>query len=86
MMNAARGECSFSAVFHRKNAEQGTWHLLVERSGAMAPKAFFTTDVSPAKFYRSLKELGAKDVNNVNAANFDAVEELAEAWQYHALG
>ncbi|MBI4600481.1 MAG: hypothetical protein HY721_00835 [Planctomycetes bacterium] len=71
MVSPAARELSFSAVFHRRNAEEGTWHLIVERDGSMASKAFFTTDVSPGKLYESLRAIGASDGNNVGAENFD---------------
>lgn len=77
-LNEALKEFSFSATFHRANAEVGTWHLIVEKSGDMAPQAFFTTDVSPGKFYQSLQAIGAGDGNNVTAANFHD-EQIATA-------
>ncbi len=70
MVNEAAKEISFTATFHRTNAEAGTWHLIVESGGSMASMAFFTTDVSPGKFYESLKAIGASDGNNVNSSNF----------------
>jgi hypothetical protein len=71
VMNEKEQYFSFRATFHRENATAGTWHLIVEGSGAMAPKAFFTTDVSPGKFYESLKALGMSDGNNVSSSNID---------------
>lgn len=69
IVNEAAKELRLNATFHRGNAEQGTWHLLVEDTGSMAGKAIFTTDVNPAKFYASLKSLGAADANNVTPEN-----------------
>jgi len=76
LVDAAAKEVSFSAIFHRANAEEGTWHLIVQDGGSMASKAFFTTDVSPGKFYELLKAVGASDGNNVTDANFHA-EDIA---------
>ena len=69
IMNPAAKEFSFSAVFHRPNAEEGTWHLIVKEGGSMSPLAFFTTAVSPGPFYESLKAIGATDGNNVSPVN-----------------
>lgn len=68
-MNKDAKEFSFHAVFHRQNAEKGTWHLIVKEDGSMSPLAFFTTEVSPGHFYKSLKAIGAMDGNNVSSAN-----------------
>ncbi|HVR74177.1 MAG TPA: YdjY domain-containing protein [Planctomycetota bacterium] len=68
-MNPAARELRFSAVFHRANAEEGTWHFLVEKNRTMASRAIFTTDVTPAQFYKSFQEIGASDGNNVTPAN-----------------
>ncbi len=51
-------EIELSAVFHRGNAEKGTWHLLVHEDGDMASLAYFTTDVTPRWFYEKLRALG----------------------------
>lgn len=51
-------EIELSAVFHRANAEKGTWHLLVHEDGSMASLAYFTTDVTPLSFYEKLRALG----------------------------
>lgn len=70
LLSPEKKELSFSATFHRANAEEGTWHLIVEGDGSMASQAMFTTDVSPALFYSSLRDMGAVDANNVTPANF----------------
>ena len=51
-------ELSLSALFHRENAETGTWHLLVHERGDMASLAYFTTDVTPRAFYDALRVIG----------------------------
>jgi hypothetical protein len=68
-MSEGAREFSFHAVFHRENAEAGTWHLVVKEGGSMSPLAFFTTEVSPGHFYRSLRAIGATDGNNVSSMN-----------------
>ncbi len=73
-LNEAKNELNFSAVFHKANAEEGTWHLIVDGEGDMASRAFFTTEVSPGKFYESLKAIGAVDGNNVSSANFSEAD------------
>ena len=64
-----------SATFHRANAEEGTWHLLVHEDREMASLAYFTTDVSPLLFFEKLLALGVEDENTIDCDNWDA--ELA---------
>jgi hypothetical protein len=65
----AAGEVRFPAVFHRGNAERGTWHLIVGDGGSVASQAYFTTPVSPGAFYAALRRIGAADGNNVASSN-----------------
>ena len=68
-VNQETREIRLGAIFHRKNAEAGTWHLLVKEGGSMASLACFTTNVGPRELYESLRRLGISDANNVSSTN-----------------
>lgn len=65
-MSDASREIELNAVFHRRNAEEGTWHLLVHEDGTMSSLAYFTTDVTPLAFYEALRALGLEAESTVS--------------------
>ncbi len=81
--NADR-EIELSAVFHRGNAEKGTWHLLVHEDGSMASLAYFTTDVTPLSFYEKLRalEFEARDTVSCETMGDGAASTAGDALEY----
>lgn len=74
-LDATTQTLQLNATFHRSNAQEGTWHLLVHKDGEMASLSYFTTDVSPLLFFEKLRALGVEDENTIDCDNMGA--ELA---------
>ncbi len=83
-VRSADREIELSAVFHRGNAEKGTWHLLVHEDGSMGSLAYFTTDVTPLSFYEKLRALGfeARDTVSCETMGDGAASTDGDALEY----